>query len=81
VLVRLHPARREELVGTALAVLAEDTDPDDWLRLEVTFQDARHARWALWQLAASAEALTPQWLRDSLRDRAAEIATRYGTPP
>ena len=53
--------------------------PDGWLRLEVTFQDARHAEWALWQLAADAEALAPQWLRTALRDRAAAIAARYGT--
>ncbi|MFI6793303.1 helix-turn-helix transcriptional regulator [Nonomuraea sp. NPDC050383] len=78
VLVRLHPARREDLVGTALAVLAEEPDSDGWLRLEVTFQDPRHAEWALWQLSTSAEALTPQWLRTSLRNRAAAIATRYG---
>ncbi|WP_326631220.1 WYL domain-containing protein [Nonomuraea fuscirosea] len=78
--VRLHPARREDLVGTALAVLAEETEPDEWLRLEVTFQDPRHAEWALWQLSASAEALSPQWLRDSLRTRATTIATRYEPP-
>ncbi|MER6946785.1 WYL domain-containing protein [Nonomuraea sp. NPDC000554] len=78
VLVRVHPARREDLVGTALAVLAEEADSDGWLRLEVTFQDPRHAEWALWQLATNAEALAPQWLRDSLRNRAAAIATRYG---
>ncbi|MEV4165763.1 helix-turn-helix transcriptional regulator [Nonomuraea dietziae] len=78
VLVRVNPKRREDLVGTALAVLAEEADTDGWLRLEVTFQDPRHAEWALWQLATSAEALTPQWLRDSLRSRAAAIATRYG---
>ncbi|MER7000982.1 WYL domain-containing protein [Streptomyces sp. NPDC000410] len=78
VLVRLDPARREELVGTALAVRTEETDADGRLRLEVTFQDRRHAEWALWQLATSAEALTPQWLRDSLRDRGAAIATCYG---
>jgi predicted DNA-binding transcriptional regulator YafY len=77
VLVRVNPLRRKELVGTALAVLAEETDPDGWLRLEVTFQDSRHAEWALWQLATNAEALTPQWLRTSLRDRAAAVATRY----
>ena len=77
VLVRMRPERREDLVGTALAVLAEDTDADGWLRLEVTFQDARHAVWALWQLATSAEALAPPWLRTSLRDRAAAIATIY----
>ncbi|MGV9306383.1 MULTISPECIES: helix-turn-helix transcriptional regulator [unclassified Nonomuraea] len=78
VLVRVDPARREDLVGTALAVLAEELDSDGRLRLEVTFQDPRHAEWALWQLATNAEALAPQWLRNSLRDRAAAIATRYG---
>ncbi|MGP3971488.1 helix-turn-helix transcriptional regulator [Streptomyces sp. 6N223] len=81
VLARVDPARREDLVGTALAVRAEETDADGWLRLEVTFQDPRHAEWALWQLATSGEALAPQWLRDSLRDRAAAIATRYGASP
>lgn len=81
VLVRVHPERREELAGTALAVLTEEADADGRLRLEVTFQDPRHAEWALWQLAMSAEALAPQWLRDSLRDRAAAIATRYGVSP
>ncbi|MGC0423403.1 helix-turn-helix transcriptional regulator [Embleya sp. AB8] len=81
VLVRVDPARREDLVGTALAVLAEETDADGRLRLEVTFQDPRHAEWALWQLATNAEALSPQWLRDSLRDRAAAIAAYYGVSP
>ncbi|MEU4834900.1 WYL domain-containing protein [Streptosporangium sp. NPDC023615] len=80
VLVRVDPARREELVGTALAVLSEETDPDGRLRLEVTFQDPRHAEWALWRFATDAEALAPRWLRDCLRDRAVAIATRYGTP-
>ncbi|QFZ18357.1 helix-turn-helix transcriptional regulator [Saccharothrix syringae] len=78
VLARVDPARRQELAGTALAVLAEETDADGRLRLEVTFQDARHARWALWQLAADAEVLSPQWLRTALHDRAAAIAARYG---
>ncbi|MFH8497592.1 helix-turn-helix transcriptional regulator [Streptomyces coeruleorubidus] len=78
VLVRVDPARRHDLVGTALAVRAEETDADGRLRLEVTFQDARHAEWALWHLATNAEALAPQWLRDSLRERAAAIATCYG---
>ncbi|RSN11549.1 DNA-binding transcriptional regulator [Nonomuraea sp. WAC 01424] len=80
VLVRMDPARREELVGTALTVLAEESDPDGRLRLELTFQDARHAVWALWQLGMGAEALSPQWLRTSLRDRAAALAARYGVP-
>src|ERR671918_140567 len=78
VLVRVNPTRREDLVGTALAVRAEEADADGWLRLEVTFQDSRHAEWALWQLATNAEALAPQWLRTALRNRAAAIATCYG---
>ncbi|MFH8898400.1 helix-turn-helix transcriptional regulator [Streptomyces coeruleorubidus] len=78
VLVRVDPARRHDLVGTALAVRAEETDADGRLRLEVTFQDPRHAEWALWNLATNAEALAPQWLRDSLRERAVAIATCYG---
>ncbi|SEK71107.1 helix-turn-helix transcriptional regulator [Nonomuraea pusilla] len=78
VLARVDPARREDLLGTALAVHAEETEPDGRLRLEVTFQDPRHAEWALWQLGTDAEAVAPQWLRDSLRERATALATRYG---
>ncbi len=78
VLVRVNPAQREDLVKTVLAVLAEEADADGWLRLEVTFQDSRHAEWALWQLGTNAEALAPQWLRTSLHNRAAAIATCYG---
>ncbi|MFJ6777672.1 helix-turn-helix transcriptional regulator [Streptomyces yangpuensis] len=80
VLVRVDPARREDLVGSALAVLAEETDADGRLRLEVAFQDARHAEWALWQLAPGAEALAPRWLRASLHERAAATAARYAEP-
>lgn len=81
VLMRVRPARREELVDTALAVLAEAADADGWLRMEVTFQDSRHAEWALWQLATNAEALAPQWLRDTLRDRATAVADAYRLSP
>ncbi|MCF2527108.1 helix-turn-helix transcriptional regulator [Yinghuangia soli] len=80
VLLRLDPARRKELAGTALAVFGEEADEDGLLRLEATFQDARHAVWALWQLGPGAEALSPQWLRDSLRERAAALAARYAAP-
>ncbi|MGW1021744.1 helix-turn-helix transcriptional regulator [Streptomyces niveus] len=81
VLVRVDPARREDLVATALAVHTEEAEEGGRLRLEVTFQDARHAEWALWQLATDAEALAPQWLRTALRDRAATFATSYETSP
>ncbi|WP_309110590.1 WYL domain-containing protein [Saccharothrix sp.] len=77
VLLRLDPARREDLLNTALAVLSEETESDGRLRMEVTFQDARHAEWALWQLATNAEALSPRWLRTKLHDRATAIAARY----
>ncbi|MEU9608216.1 WYL domain-containing protein [Streptomyces sp. NPDC048057] len=86
VLVRLDPARREELLDTALAVRSEEAEEaegpeaDGWLRLEVTFQDARHAEWALWQLGTDAEALAPQTLRTALRHRAAAIVARYESP-
>jgi predicted DNA-binding transcriptional regulator YafY len=78
VLVRVHPARREDLLNTALAVRAEEPDADGWLRLEVTYQDSWHAEWALWQLGPQAEALAPQSVRDTLRDRAAALVARYG---
>jgi predicted DNA-binding transcriptional regulator YafY len=80
VLVRVNPARREDLLRTAVAVRAEEPDADGRLRLEVTFQDSWHAEWALWQLGTDAEALAPQALRTSLRDRAAAIAACYGAP-
>jgi predicted DNA-binding transcriptional regulator YafY len=80
-LVRVHATRREELVGTAVAVHAEEADADGRLRLEVTFQDQRHAEWALWQLGTGAEALSPQWLRTALHDRAAAFATSYEASP
>jgi predicted DNA-binding transcriptional regulator YafY len=78
--IRVNPARREDLVSAALAIRVEEPDADGQLRLEVTFQDAHHAEWAIWQLAADAEALAPQWLRDSLRERAVAIAARHGVP-
>ncbi|MEU7723257.1 helix-turn-helix transcriptional regulator [Streptomyces tibetensis] len=75
--VRLLPERREELLGSAVAVRAAERDTDGWLRLEVTFEDLRHAEWALWQLGTDAEALAPPELRASLRDRAAAMSTHY----
>ena len=79
VLTRLDPARREELAGTALAVDRETVDPDGWLRMKLTFQDLRHAEWALWQLGTSAEVLSPIVLRDALHQEAVDVATRYAS--
>ncbi|MCQ4199138.1 WYL domain-containing protein [Streptomyces coelicoflavus] len=80
VLIRVDPAHREQVVGTVLAVRAEEADADGWLRLNVEFQDARHAEWAVWQHVMYTEVLAPQWLRTALHDRAATVASRYGTP-
>jgi predicted DNA-binding transcriptional regulator YafY len=80
VLVRVNPERREDLLSSAVALRGAEPDGDGWLRLEVTFQDLRHAEWALWQLGTDAEALTPESLRTSLRDRAEAVAARYGDP-
>ncbi len=79
--VRVRPERREALLDAALAVRAEAPEADGRLRLEVTFQDARHAEWALWQLGADAEALGPPSLRAALRERAAALAARYAAVP
>jgi len=80
VLVRVQLSRREELLNTAVAVRTENPDADGWLQLEVTYQDLRHAEWALWQLDTAAEVLSPESLRAALRDRASTIAARYGEP-
>jgi predicted DNA-binding transcriptional regulator YafY len=75
--VRVDSAHREALLDTAVAVRAEEPEADGRLRLEVTYQDAEHAEWALWQLGTHAEALAPQSLREALRARAAALAARY----
>lgn len=79
--VRVSPTRREELLTSARAVRAEEQEADGWLRLELTFEDLRHAVWALWQLGTSAEALSPQSLRTALHDRAAAVAASYEPSP
>lgn len=81
VVVRVDPARREELLNTARAVRAEEPDTGGWVRLEVTFEDLRHAVWAIWQLDTAAEVLSPPALRTALRERAAELANRYAASP
>ena len=68
-------------LGNASVAAGELFQANICLRLEATFQDSRHAEWALWQLGTNAEALAPQWLRTSLRNRAAALATCYGDSP
>ncbi|MCA5893765.1 WYL domain-containing protein [Isoptericola sp. NEAU-Y5] len=77
VVVRVRPARRDELLSTARAVRAEEPQPDGWVRLDVTFDDLRHAVWAVWQLGTDAEVLAPDSVRDAMRERAEALAARY----
>ncbi|WP_226361101.1 YafY family protein [Pseudonocardia sp. ICBG1142] len=81
VTVRVDPSHREMLTGTAVAVHAETVDDDGFLRLDLAFQDRRHAEWALWRLGAAGEALGPPWLRAALHDRARAVAECYADPP
>ncbi|MFC8532654.1 helix-turn-helix transcriptional regulator [Streptomyces sp. NPDC057249] len=80
VTVRVRPSRREELLNTARAVRAEEPDGENWVRLDVVFEDLRHAIWAVWQLDTDAEVLAPDALRTALRDRIATLAARYDDP-
>lgn len=77
VVVRVRSSRREELLANARAVRSEEQESDGWVRLDVAYEDLRHAVWALWQLGTAAEVITPEDLRDALRERAMEVANLY----
>jgi predicted DNA-binding transcriptional regulator YafY len=81
VLVRVAPTRRDELLDAARAVRAEEHEADGWVRLDVTFEDVRHAVWAIWQLGTDAELLAPDSLRAALHQRASTVAARYAPAP
>lgn len=77
VAVRVRSARRDALLNAARAVRVEEAQPDGWVRLEVTFEDQRHAVWAVWQLGTDAEVLAPESVRQAMHERAAVVAARY----
>ncbi|PYE17888.1 putative DNA-binding transcriptional regulator YafY [Williamsia limnetica] len=77
VVVRVHRRRRDDVATAALAVLTEHTDPDGWLRLQVTYQDERHADWALWQFGPDVQVLAPESLVSALHERAVAVMKRY----
>lgn len=79
VVVRVQASRREELLNMARAVRAEEAESDGWVRLDVTFEDLRHAVWAIWQLDTGAEVLAPDTLRAALHDRATTLSKRYSS--
>ncbi|MCK8475858.1 helix-turn-helix transcriptional regulator [Microbacterium aurugineum] len=78
--VRVKRSRRDELLSTARAVRSEDSDVNGWARLELTYDDLRHATWALWQLGADAEVMSPEVVRQALRERASALVVRYESP-
>lgn len=77
VVVRVRSARRDELLSAARAVRAEEPQRDGWVRLDVTFEDLRHAVWAVWQLGPDAEVLAPNSARGAMYERAEALAARY----
>lgn len=77
VAVRVRTARRAELLDTARAVRADEAIGDGWSRLDVMFEDLRHAVWAVWQLDTDAEVLAPDVVRVALRERAEALTARY----
>ncbi len=79
--IRVHATRREELLNMTREVRAENPEPHGWVRLDVTFEDERHAVWAVWQLGTAAEVLSPESLRHALRRHAAELVSRYDADP
>ncbi|MBX9639455.1 MAG: WYL domain-containing protein [Mycobacteriaceae bacterium] len=79
VLVMTKASRREELLNSARALRTETPEPGGWVRLDVTFDDLRHAVWAIWQLGVDARAIAPDALREAISERARELAALY--PP
>ncbi|MFS6530185.1 WYL domain-containing protein [Microbacterium aurugineum] len=75
--VRVRRSRRDELLNTARAVRSEESDIDGWARLEATYDDLRHATWALWQLGTDAEVLKPEAVRQALHEQATALVARY----
>ncbi len=81
VTVRVRSARRDEMLDLARAVRAEEHDADGWVRLDVSFEDLRHAVWAIWQLDTDADVIAPESLRAAVHERAATLAARYSRSP
>ncbi|MGM1018776.1 MAG: helix-turn-helix transcriptional regulator [Actinomycetota bacterium] len=77
VVVRVKTSRREELLENARGIRSEEPEPDDWVHLDVTFEDLRHAVWAVWRLDTDAEVLAPESVREALYVRAEALTTRY----
>jgi predicted DNA-binding transcriptional regulator YafY len=75
--VTVTAARQDDAVRAAVAVRTGVPCGGGGVRLVVTFQDAQHAEWALWQIAEDVGVLAPESLRAHLRDRDGAIAARH----
>lgn len=75
--VVIRRSRRGELLDLVRSVHEEWDEAVEWVRLDVAFDDLRHATWALWQLGPDAEAIAPEEVRTALRDRATALAAQY----
>ncbi len=77
VVLRVRSSRLEELVETARAVRAEEPESADWVRVDLSFDDLRHAVWAAWQLGEDVEVLSPDEVRRALHERARVVSDRH----
>ncbi|MFX0539718.1 helix-turn-helix transcriptional regulator [Ornithinimicrobium sp. Y1847] len=76
-IVRVRDSRRQEVLDAARGVSGATPGPQGWVDLEITFDDVRHAVWAVWQLGADAEVLSPDEVRIQIHDRATRLVERY----
>ncbi|WP_018155873.1 helix-turn-helix transcriptional regulator [Demetria terragena] len=75
--VRVAAGHREALLDLVRSVRSEKPEGDGWVRLVVTFEDLRHATWAIWQLGTGVEVIKPEAVRAALHQRAAILLARY----
>lgn len=88
--LRVAASATGELTATALALALREVaappggwvppgeGPDPAREVVATFQDVRHAEWALWQLGTRVEVLDAPLLREALRERALDLARHLG---
>lgn len=72
--LRVASAQRLRVGNLVRSIEYEGADIDGWVEFRVTFQDQRHAEWALWKLEKAAEVVEPRSLGEALRDRAQAFA-------
>jgi predicted DNA-binding transcriptional regulator YafY len=77
VTVTVAADRHDELLDMVRAVRSIEVGPGGVVRADVTFDDLRHAVWAIWRLGTGAHVHTPESLRTALRDRATSLAEQY----